>query len=78
VPNYKAIIGLDLVDEDPLSSTGLGPEIRNMNSVVYQILGSDQEELLVASLKEAAYSGIHSNTLSRILASLPANYRCKY
>jgi len=65
---------LDLVDEDPFSSTELGPEIRNINSVVYQILGSDQEELLVASLKEAAgIVGVHYDTLSKILASLPAN-----
>lgn len=53
----------DLEGEDPFYSTESGRNIRNINSVVYQILGPDQEEQLAVSLKEAAgIVGVHSNT----------------
>lgn len=64
----------DFLGEDPVYSTESGRNIRNINSVVYQILGPDQEEQLAVSLKEAAgIVGVHYNTLSKILASLPAS-----
>lgn len=81
-------LALDLVEGDTVSSTKLGQDINNINGLVYQIKKSvyssplgpldqgakgQEEEILVASLKEAAgIAGVHYTTLSRIMASLPA------
>lgn len=55
------------------SSTDLD-YVKNINSVVYLIIRSDKEEIIVSSLKEAAdIVGVHYTTLSKLLLLLPAN-----